>query len=376
MQTGGRFSGASIFAVGALMLGVSRASAQPATPPPDPAPARAPLRVLWTSEDPSCDGGDVAAHALRLVSPGVAPSPLTARVQVQHADKWLVQLETESGDQRGRRTLRAESCEEIEQAIALLLAMTMEARGELPGPAEAPPEAVTPAPVPSPAPPPEAPPAEAAAAAPPPSPVPPELDNEEPAPAEEARSGLAIGWFARAGGKGGKGLQPGYAWGASLGLGIRLGDVDIGVEGQYWPQTRQGLPDQGSDAEILVGRENAGLSVCWNLVRVGHFVAAPCVAPQVTLFAFDSRGLDEVNEADVPPLFGVATAADARYELLGGRLSVLLSLGLEWEKKQPFQIELKDPEGTAAGVPDPRFVEIYRTTGVGSRLEVGIDARF
>jgi hypothetical protein len=389
MLMGCWFRGAPILAVGTLVLGVSRASAQPATQPPatqppatqppatqppatpsqpaDAAGAATPLRVLWTSDDPSCDGGDVAARALRLVSPGVAPSPLTATVEVRHDENWLVQLETESGPQRGRRTLRAESCQEIEQAIALLLAMTMEARGELPGPSEPPPEAPAPAPVPSPAPPP--------LAAPAPSPA--EIGDEEPARRPTPERGIDIGWFARVGGKGGKGLQPGYAWGVSLGLGIRLGDVDVGVEAQHWPATSQRRPEQGTDAEISVGRENVGLRACWDLVRVGRFVAAPCVAPQVTLFRFDSRGLEELGEDSVPPLFGVAAAADARYELLGGRLAALLSLGLEWEQKQPFRVRLQDQAAAgAAEAGASRFVEVYRTTGVGSRLEVGIDARF
>jgi hypothetical protein len=389
MRMDGLFHGAPILAAGALSLATlslaaAPASAQPATPPSgngaasqdaaplDAARAAAPLRVLWTSDDASCDGGDVAARALKLVTPGVTPSQLTAKVEVQHGEDWLVRLETESGQQEGRRTLRADSCEEIQQAIALLLAMTMEAKGELPGSAEVPVPPAQPQPQPQtraqPQPPAATPPAALAA----------ELEGaDEPSPPETPRAGVDLGGFARVGARAGRGLQPGYAWGIAVQLGMRLGDFDIGVEGQHWPETHELLPEQGPNAEIAVRRENIGLRACWNLLRAGNFIAAPCVAPQVTFFAFDTHGLDEAHDRPVPPLFGVGVAADLRYEVLARRLSFLLSAGVDFEQKQPFQIGLTDPEAAAAGDPDAtQKVEVYRTAGVGSRLEVGIDARF
>src|SRR6188472_3506897 len=108
-----------------LLLAGSPAAAQPSAV----APAEPPLRVEWNTNDPTCDGDDVDERALRLVASGVVPRPLTAKVGVERqGDEWRVRIETQSAgrEQPGRREFRAESCEHLEQAVALLLAMTLE----------------------------------------------------------------------------------------------------------------------------------------------------------------------------------------------------------------------------------------------------------
>jgi hypothetical protein len=327
--------------------------------PRDEAPAEPALRMTWESDDPACSGDDVTARALHLITPGVVPRPLRARVQVRReAEQWLVRLQTESGEHSGRRILRAESCAELQQAIALLLAMTMESKGDV-----LPPE--LPAPV------------QPAPAAPPPLVQPPSAPPDERAPeivditptAASDRGGVDVGWFARLDGKAASGLQPGLAFGVGITAGLRFGDLDVGASGAFWPETRaQVLEREGS---VSVTRQSVGLRACWNAWRAGGLVLAPCLAPELTFFRYVSENLIETKRGTAGPLAGITAAADVRYELVDHRLSLLLSPGITWEKPQPFEIHL---EGEPAADGEP--TEVYKTKGFGARLELGVDARF
>jgi hypothetical protein len=317
--------------------------------------------MIWESDDPACSGDDVTARALRMVTPGVVPRPLRARVEVRReAAQWLVRLQTESGEQSGRRILRADSCAELEQAIALLLAMTMESKGDV-----LPPEMPA-APVPSPEP-----------ALPPPLVKPPsaapkpEIHDAEPpdAAATGESGGIDLGWFARLDGKAATGLQPGLGLGVGVSAGVRLGAVDLGVAGAFWPETRAQVLDRVG--RVSVTRQNVGLRACWNVWRGAGMVLAPCLAPELTFFRYVSQDVVDTRRGTAGPLPSLTAAADLRYELVDRRLSLLLSPGVTWEKPQPFRIRLAD-EPTSEG----ETTEIYKTKGLGARLEVGVDARF
>jgi hypothetical protein len=302
----------------------------------------------------------VSARALHLVTPGVVPRPLRARVEVRReAEQWLVRLQTESGDLSGRRILRAESCAELERAIALLLAMTMESKGDVlppdlpatpvePPPAEAPPPALAP---------PSAAPLEA---------TPPIVDAKPQAP-EAERRGIELGWFARLDGKAATGLKPGLGLGMGLVVGIRLGDVDIGASGAFWPETDAQVLDR--EGRVGVSRQDVGIRMCWNAWRIGGLVLAPCLNPELTFFRYVSESVIETRRGTKRPLPSLSGAADIRYELIDRRLSLLLSPGVTWQRPQPFEILL--------GVePDGERQKVYTTTGFAPRLEVGVDARF
>ena len=336
----------------------------------EPAPAAQPaLRMTWESDDPACSGDDVSVRALQMVTPGVTPRPLVATVQVRREGReWLVRLQTESGDQSGHRVLRAESCKNIQNAIALLLAMAMESKGDIlppeppaPAPAAAPPPVVV-APAEPVSPPPLAPPA-------------PDVRDDRP-PTDDGASTSALGWFLRVDGKAADGLKPGLGLGVGISAGARIGDFDVGVGAAHWPATRK--RDRDRDALIDIRRQSLGLNVCWNAWRAGGLVLAPCLAPEVVVFQFESRGLRSPSEDDdVPPRPSLTTRVDLRYELLGGGLSVLASPGLTWERPQPFEISLTDGVLPTDGPSDPLPTEeIYRTRGLGLRLEIGVDARF
>lgn len=310
----------------------------------------------------------MASRAIALVAPGVAPRRLKAEVDVQRdGPHWVVQLQTQSGAQTGRRTLRAESCKALEDAVALLLAMTMEARAD--GVLEVPPAS-----------PPTVPPPPAAApdpTSPTPPPVPPPVRRARPARGPTPTDpGPRLGAFVRAGGKAGLAQQPGLALGASGAAGMRLGRLDLGVTGTYWPTTAHGI-DAVDGARLLVRRQNVGLHACFDAWRAGSLVAAPCVSPGLTFFQFKSEGLLSNRSGSAGPLPSLAASASLRYELLGEALSVALGAGLTWERRQPFErsVVAEDPDmdGNVEGIPP---VEVYTTKALGPWLELGIDARF
>jgi hypothetical protein len=342
-------------------VGLVSQSAQAQEQPHDGTPAEPALSLTWDSDDPTCNGDDVGARALRLVTPGVLPRPLRARVDVRREGaEWLVRLQTESGEHSGRRILRAESCAELRQAIALLLAMTMESKGDM-----LPPDA----PLPSAEPP--------AAAAPPALVKPPSAPSEsEPgfldsAPGEVASDsgGVDFGWFARLDGKAATGLKPGLGLGVGITAGIRIGDVDAGVSATFWPVTRAQVLDR--DGRVSVARQNVGLCACWNVWRIGGLVLAPCLAPELTFFRYVSEAVNDTRSGTRGPLASLTATADVRYELIDDRVSLLIGPGVTWEKVQPFQILLRDEPAV-----EGQTSEVYKTKGFSPRLEIGVDARF
>ena len=324
-----------------------------------------PLRMTWDSDDAACGGDDVSARALRMVSPGVVPRPLRANVEVRHdGEQWLVRLQTESGDQSGRRILRAESCTELQQAIALLLAMAMESKGDvLPEP---PPPAVT-----EPIPPPPAP---VVVRAPP---VPAEVDDDRATPEEEGASeGSAVGWFVRLDGKAAHGLKPGLGLGVGVAAGVRLGDFDIGASAAHWPASRADASNR--PGYMNLSRQDIGLRACWSAWRVGAFTLAPCIAPELTFFRWESKQVWDPRSDAVGPLTSVTAGLELRYTLIADSLSILVNPALTLERVQPFELRLRPDTGPASQPPaePPEPVEIYRTERFGPRLELGVDARF
>jgi len=325
------------------------------------AAAEPPLRLTWESEDPACSGDDVSTRALRMISPGVVPRPLRARVEVRRdGDQWLVRLQTESGDQSGRRILRAESCSGLEQAIALLLAMAMESKGDV-----LPPEPPAPPATPEPAPP--APPAVGVAPA---SPV--EIDiGDEPDDALDESSGIGIGWFLRLDAKAAHGLTPGLGLGVGISGGIRLGDFDIGASATHWPSTRARASDRPGYVDL--SRQDISLRACWNAWRTGGLTLGPCIAPQLTFFRYETKEVRFPNTGTKGPDANVTAGLDARYALFGDNLSLSVTPGVTVERVQPFVIGLSDgPAGSAR----EETTEVFETARFAPRLELGVDARF
>jgi hypothetical protein len=349
----------------AILLTVLLAGVPALAQPVAAAPAQSPLQVEWITNDPTCDGADVAERALQLVTSGVVPRPLTARVKVtRDQNEWLVRIETQIADREraGQREFRAESCDHLEKAVSLLLAMTLES-GDLDAPLPAPPPPPaepTPPPAPSePAPPPAA----ATGRAP----------QDQPPSAEPTRSSMPIGWFLRLDGRAGVGLKPGVALGTGLAGGVRLGPLDLGIAGAYWPVTKEPVPG-AEGAYTLIQRASAGIRACWNLNLGGSFALAPCVTPEAVVFITGTEGIAGPDDGPKAPIPSITGSLELRYALAGEHLSVLLGAAVSAEQRQPFQLNPENIDGTADTEAQP--VTVYETKGVGPRLEIGLDARF
>src|SRR6185436_7083251 len=203
------------------LLGAGSAAAQ--APGADvPAQAPTPLALTWESSEPSCAGASVAQRALESLAPGVTPRPTQAHAKVgRDGEQWLVELETRSESRLGRRTLRGESCQEIQNAITLLLAMILESEAK----AEAVPAPVLPEPVLGTG----------------PDPGSPEIDTPPQRPASPAP--LRFGGVLRSEATAALGLQPSLGLGIGGSIGAALGPFELQVGGAYWPASRQAIFD-------------------------------------------------------------------------------------------------------------------------------------
>jgi hypothetical protein len=328
------------------LLSVSGASGQTL---PAPAAGDAPLRLTWASPDPTCNGSGVTAEALRLVAPGVVPRPLVAHAKLERdSTSWVVQLQTRSADHSGQRVLRAETCQEIEHAMALLLAMILETEAQpLPQPAATPAPPVVTA---------VSPPARAASA-------------ERPAPTRSFDASDEFGWLLRLDGLLGVGLKPRLSGGFGGGIGLSWGRLDLMVGGTYWPATRRNILDR--EGYIEIGRQNWWLSGCFQVARLGRLDIAPCVEPELTLFEFRSIDILEVNDGRPDPLLSLTTSAELRYWLADRWLFISVAPGVTWEKRQPFELSFNCTAPCQA-----ERIQVYETVGVGARLRIGVGARF
>lgn len=331
--------------------------------------------MTWDSDDPACSGDDVSARALRTISPGVVPRPLRARVEVRRdGDHWLVRLQTESGDQSGRRILRADSCSDLQQAIALLLAMAMESRSDvLPPPIPAPPPIIEPAP------------AATAPAATPPAVVPPPVappasdevggdqSTEDGDPGAES-SGSSFGWLVRLDGRAAHGLKPGLGLGVGVTAGIRVGAFDFGASGAHWPSTSARAADRTGYMSLT--RQEISLRGCWNAVRAAAFTLAPCIAPGLAFFQYETKQVRRPATGKEGPLPNATASVDLRYSFFSDTLALVASPGLTLEQSQPFVLRLDDPGPADPSADMPPPLPVYSTERFSPRLEVGLDARF
>lgn len=328
-----------------LMLG-ARAAAQPANEPAAPPSA---LKLTWISPEPSCDGTPVANRALQLIRPGVIPRPVDARAELtRDGDSWEVQLQTQSASHGGRRILRGETCEEVQQAIALLLAMILESEGEPSAPAPAAP----------------APPAAPYSAARPPGFEPPPPDESDP-PAKA----VAPRWLVRAEGSGAQGLKPGLGLGVGGAAGVRLGALDLSLGFTHWPATSAEV--QGAGSSVAITRQSVELVGCFAVWHAEPFGLATCLSPELTLFQKRAVDFSLVDESRPPPLFSLSAALDFRYALVGENFFFTLSPGVTWEKRQPFRATL-----TCAPPCETTRPIVYTTQNLGPRLRAGLLARF
>jgi hypothetical protein len=184
-----------------------------------------------------------------------------------------------------------------------------------------------------------------------------------------------MGWFLRLDGKAAYRLKPGLGLGVGITAGLRIGDLDIGASAAHWPSTRAQSATRPGYLEL--SRQDVSLRACWNVWHGGGFTLAPCVAPELTFFHYESKQVRIPRSATKGPYPNVTAAVDLRYALFGERFSVLVSPGVTFDRARPFGLALDD-ERPADAPPDPDLPmeEVYRTGRFGPRLELGVDARF
>jgi hypothetical protein len=309
--------------------------------------ASSPLALSWTSSDPSCDGAAVAARALELVARGVTPRPTEAQARVSRdGDQWLVDLETRSESNLGHRTLRGESCQELQQAIALLLAMIMESEAKTAAPPA--PAPVVPAPALGPS---------------LDSGLPPEHDEPPhvPPPAPPRR-----GWggVMRAHGLAALGLQPGLGLGVGGAVGGAWGPFELLVSGAYWPSTRVSIFDRNGLLEM--DRKVLGLTACYEVWSAGPLRAVPCVSPELMWLEWRPQGLRVTNEGRTNHIEALTAYLDLRTEVFGP-LFISILPGLTWEHPRPFR---------AKKCNDCSASDVFQLWGIGPILGAGVGARF
>jgi hypothetical protein len=313
------------------------------------AAAASPLELSWTSSDPSCDGAAVAARALELVARGVTPRPTEARAQLRRdGNQWVVDLETRSESSLGRRTLRGESCQELQQAIALLLAMIMESEAK----AAPPPPAPEQAPVPPPA-------------------LGPSLDSGQPPERDEpprvpppAPPRRGWGGVMRAHVLAALGLQPGLGLGVGGAVGGAWGPFELLVSGAYWPSTRVSIFDR--DGLLEMDRKVLGLTACYEVWSAGPLRALPCVSPELMWLEWRPLGLRQTYEGRTNHIEALTAYLDLRTEVFGPVFISILP-GLTWEHPRPFRAKKCD---------DCSASDVFQLWGIGPILGAGVGARF
>jgi hypothetical protein len=321
------------------------AAAEAAPPVAAPAAVAAattgPLSLTWTSANATCDGSAVGPRALELVSRGITPHATEARALVEGSGtRWSVQLETRSQSRMGQRTLRGESCKEIQQAIALLLAMIMEAeaKGES-TPPTAPTESL--------------------------SMLNPDEDPEVdavpivPLPAHPGRALLV-----RTEGSAAVGLQPSLGLGVSGNVGVALGSLELHVGGAYWPTSRAAIFDR--DGAIEMSRRAVGASVCYGWLGAGRIELLSCLGPEWLWMKWRSTGLAKPRGGNIRHLVTLNGGLELRLTVLGP-LFASLSSGFTWEQRRAFQ---------AKKCEECSFTDVFHTRDIGLRFGAGMGARF
>lgn len=319
------------------------ADAPAAASPPDgqtATPALGPLSLTWVSADPSCAGNAVGPRALELVSRGITPRPTEARARVERDGvRWSVQLETRSQSRMGQRTLRGESCKEIQQAIALLLAMIMEAeaKGES-TPPTAPPEVL--------------------------SMLNPDEDpvvDVAPLPVAVPR-GLEL--LVRTEGSAAVGLQPSLGLGVGGSVGAALSSFELRVNGAYWPRSRAAIFNR--DGTIEMTRQAAGAALCYRWLSSGRIELLSCLGPEWLWVQWRSSGLQQNREGRIRHLATLNGSLDLRLAAIGP-LFVSFSPGFTWEQRRPFRAQRCD---------NCTPTDVFHTWDIGLRFGAGIGARF
>jgi hypothetical protein len=206
------------------------------------------LVLRWRAPRGCPSEGEVIAAVTRLLGrPVEDPSPRRVAVaRIRRARRgWSLRITVSTGATRRHRALAGDTCDEVSEAAALVLALAIDpdVAARPAGPPDPPP---TPPPAVSIAPP-SAPPT-----APPPAPAPPAIP-----PSTPPRVAPSLRGFARLEALGDLGAQPALTWGATLVVGLSVRAFRAELSATYFgPQralVRPGDPTQGGDISLVAG---------------------------------------------------------------------------------------------------------------------------
>jgi hypothetical protein len=325
------------------------------------------LSLSWRSDAEGCEGEEpVTREVERLMRGRPVLVSVRAVAEVTRLEgRWHVQLQTTSSAHSGQRSLTGDSCAEVRRAIALLLAMTLEAEsahltesapaGDASPPEPAPPEppgpgSSAPAPATVRGPEPASAPADAGAR--------PAVDDEP----------AAFGWQARAQGVAATGLVPGVGIGVGASVGAWVGPLDLTIEATHWlPRTTAILDGQG---RLEVSAQTLELAACWALWSSGPLTVAPCLAPKLTWLHREATGLGAAPVETPGPLPGLGAEIEIRLSPGGSEWYVALRQGVSWDRAQPFH------SCTPSTADCEERLTVYESQSLAPRLRAGVGTRF
>ncbi len=302
-----------------------------------------PLLELEWQAPPSCP--DRAWALARLASDArltKLEKPTRVRVQLRDAeDAFVADLSTAQGDQEGMRTLEAATCEELAEAVIVVLGMAL-----VPRPDDAPQQKTAPP-------------------APPPKKEPPVV-ADEPRPPEPHASNSESLAFVRAGVGVDRGSLPSATFGVVLAGGIHFDVVSLELRGSYWlPRAARAEDPQGVADGVDVGgdftRADALLVGCGEMPLVGIASVQGCLGAGLGILAAEGYGVPEpVSEQR---FFGVVAG----------------ELGLPLRLSRRVGVRL----GVSAVVPTSRETyaigglgPVFTPAPVGFRAEIASEMRF
>jgi hypothetical protein len=303
---------------------------------------------------PDCPSPDaVRAEVARLLGGEIrlpAGRDFRASALVAHEQTWSVSIETELAGRSGRRSIEAASCQDLADATALILALTIDPDVVATRPARSNPPTPTP-PLPPPSPPPRLP--------VPPPPPPPFPAAVQPAPQKQPSSNDFL-----------LGLQAQGSQGTLPSVDIGLGG-SVGVVGRRYRVELRGAyglrRDQIANAATLPGAYGkfnflaATLAGCFNLG--GQAVAfGPCADAEVGVVSAQGFGVSQSFPTSKPWL------------AIGAGGYAAISLGPRWSFPLHLDIlaPLLRPEFVFKNVPD----RVFQAPVVGIRVSAGIELRF
>jgi hypothetical protein len=332
---------------------------------------------LFWQAPPDCPSQlDVRAEVARLLGGKIRLSTdrgFKASAWVVHGQSWSVSIETDLAGKSGRRAIEAASCQDLADATALILALTIDpdilvtrpARPDPPPPPLPLPSPVPPSPLPPLLPPQRSP---SPSSPPPPSarsPSPPPLPSPAPAPPRPAPqkhsspADLLFGLNAQ----GSQGILPAL----DVGLGGSVGVV--GRRYRVELRATYGLRrDQIANAATPAGAYGqfnflAGtVAGCFNLGREA-LAFGPCADAEIGMVSAQGFGISQ------------GFSAEKLWLAMGAGGYAAISLGHRWSVPLHLDVlaPLLRPEFVFKNVPPSR---VFQASVVGVRVSAGIELHF